>query len=95
MKWKYKVGDRGTYITTGQGSVERAVTIVAFNPAGEPLPDEYVERMKRNTLALSKIDRYVIETPRLTKKGAPSSLGTVDVMCPSRDTFDNHFTLAE
>ena len=93
MNWKHKVGDCGTYLTSGHGSVNRTVTIVAINPAGESLPDKYADRIKRNTLAVSKIDRYVVETPKLTQKGEPSSLGTLDVMCPTRDTFDNRFVL--
>jgi uncharacterized protein (DUF1499 family) len=92
MAWKYKVGDHVEYETTGNGSHRRLSKIVELLPAMAiaQRDSELVQASMQ-----SKLDRYVVETPRLNRNGQPVKSGATCVMAPTRAFVEARAVLRE
>jgi hypothetical protein len=94
--WKFKIGAKGIYQTQGTGTIARRIEIIGICPAGVSitlaiLNAARVPALKRGVFDVSNVDRYIVQTPKLTAKGDVSKTGKFEMMSPVRYTFDSRF----
>jgi hypothetical protein len=90
MDWKFEVGQKVYWETSGHGFVKRKGVVIAHLPAGSRilnvLPD--IKRLSIKAYDKSSNDRYAIQVSRLNKSGVPVKSGATDVFFPNKRVLE-------